>query len=1068
MDEHDLGAEYNLASLRERAKELNCLYQVDEILNNERLSLPEIFQQITLVMPSGWQFPDVCRAMITYENYGYSTPGYVSSPWSLTAPIKVGGKEVGQIAVVYLTQVPRDPEGYFLEKERKLLRTISERISQTIQHRYMEQVIQEWNSSRSGLYMGGGPVNEWMIILDLIGRTDQSMLRHLCRKMINYLYLNGVREAEEVLWVFGEGARLYNDTLEQNYPSEKFPLGDLINITNHAFKIAARHLSDEEISARLRKWLQEEKAYPLIKAVDRINSSVAEIGRLITRYRNSGEGGALRFSPMERWLVVALINRFLSDKLEFINIARPYLEISDFYEIVNHLIYPEGSRGKIGGKGTGLVLAQQIIEKSSRENPALDPIKVPRSWYVATDALKEFLHLNRLEELRVQKYKDLYEVRLDYPNIVHIMKNSEFPAGLVKSLAMALDDFGEVPIIVRSSSLLEDQLGAAFSGKYKSLFLANQGSKRERLEKLIDAIAEVYASVYSPNSIQYRAERGLLDYPEEMGILIQEVVGSRVGPYFVPAYSGVAFSNNEFRWSSRIKREDGLVRLVMGLGTRAVDRLTDDFPVLVSPGQPRLRVNTVPDEIRRYSPKKADVINLEKNIVETVEIAAFLKEWGHLIPQAHRIISVYEHDYVRPANPFSVDFARDELLVTFDGLITDTPFMKQVHLILKVLQEKLGTPVDIEFASDGTDFYLLQCRPQSFSKEIAPAAIPKDIPSRDMVFSANRYVSNGLIRDISHIVYVDPGGYNQLQRLEDLVNVGRAVGKLNMLLPKHHFVLMGPGRWGSRGDIRLGVQVNYADINNTAALIEVARQKLKYVPELSFGTHFFQDLVESNIRYLPLYPDDDQVVFKESFFLGSRNLLAQILPEYSHLQEVVRVIDVPAEYEGMVLHIAMNAELGEAIGYLGLPLAREEGLEPVQQTTVKGQIDLGPKEDKFWRWRHYMAERIAATADMERFGIEAIYLFGSTNCGEAGPGSDIDMIIHFRGSESQREELMLWMDGWSLSLAEMNYLKTGYTSKGLLDIHIVTDEDIARKSSYAIKIGAATDPAYLLRSRTDH
>lgn len=107
-------------------------------------------------MPSGWQFPDVCRAMITYENYGYSTPGYVSSPWSLTAPIKVGGKEVGQIAVVYLTQVPRDPEGYFLEKERKLLRTISERISQTIQHRYMEQVIQEWNSSRSGLYMGGG------------------------------------------------------------------------------------------------------------------------------------------------------------------------------------------------------------------------------------------------------------------------------------------------------------------------------------------------------------------------------------------------------------------------------------------------------------------------------------------------------------------------------------------------------------------------------------------------------------------------------------------------------------------------------------------------------------------------------------------------------------------------------------------------------------------------------------------------------------------------------------------------------------------------------------------------
>ena len=157
----------------------------------------------------------------------------------------------------------------------------------------------------------------------------------------------------------------------------------------------------------------------------------------------------------------------------------------------------------------------------------------------------------------------------------------------------------------------------------------------------------------------------------------------------------------------------------------------------------------------------------------------------------------------------------------------------------------------------------------------------------------------------------------------------------------------------------------------------------------------------------------------------------------------------------------------EAIGYLGPAFVREEGMETEKQVTLKGQVDLGPKEDKFWRWRHYMAERIAAAADMERFGIRAIYLFGSTNCGEAGPGSDIDLILHFQGSEAQKEELLLWMDGWSISLAEMNYLKTGYTTEGLLDIHIVTDEDIARKSSYAIKIGAATDPAYLLRSRTD-
>ncbi|MDD4775582.1 MAG: PEP/pyruvate-binding domain-containing protein, partial [Syntrophomonas sp.] len=957
--------------------------------------------------------------------------------------------------------------GYFLEKERKLLRTIAERIGQTIQHRYMEQVIQEWNTSKSGLYLNGEPPNEWMIILDLIGRTDQSMLLHLCRKMINYLYLSGVREAEEVLWTFGEGTRLYNSTVEQNYPTEKFPLGNLISITNHTFKIAARHLSDAEISTRVRKWLQEEKAYPLIKEVDRINASVAEICRLIIRYRNSGEGSALRYSPMEHWLVVALISRFLSDRLEFINIARPFFEINDFYDIVSHLIFPEGSHGKIGGKGTGIFLARQIMEKAGAEIPALGAIKVPKTWYMATDALKEFLHHNRLEELRVQKYKELYEVRLDYPNIVHIMKNSEFPTGIIKSLAMALDDFGEVPLIVRSSSLLEDQLGAAFSGKYKSLFLANQGSKQERLESLIDAIIEVYASVYSPNSIQYRAERGLLDYPEEMGILIQEVVGTRVGPYFFPVYAGVAFSNNEFRWSSRIKREDGLVRMVLGLGTRAVDRVTDDFPVLAAPGQPRLRVNTVPDEIRRYSPKKADVINLEKNIVETVEISTLLKEWGHLIPQVHKITSVYEQDYVRKAAAFSVDFPRDELLVTFDGLVADTPFMKRVHLMLNTLQNKLGFPVDIEFASDGKDFYLLQCRPQSSGQETAPAAIPKDIPNRDILFSANRYVSNGLIRDISHVVYIDPDGYNRLQRLEELVDVGRAVSKLNLLLPRHHFLLMGPGRWGSRGDIRLGVQVSYADINNTAALIEIARQKLKYMPELSFGTHFFQDLVESNIRYLPLYPDDEEVLFRESFFLRSENMLRWLLPEYAHLDEVIRVIDVPAEYEGRVVNIAMNSDLEEAIAYLGSPFIGASSIKPESRTALDKQEAMVYKDEKYWRWRQHMAERIAASLDMERFGVQAIYLFGSTNSGDAGPGSDIDLIIHFRGTESQQQQLLLWMEGWSISLAEMNYLRTGYASGGLLDIHIVTDEDITKKSSYAIKIDAITDPAYLLRARTD-
>ncbi|HSS79188.1 MAG TPA: pyruvate, phosphate dikinase, partial [Thermoanaerobaculia bacterium] len=146
--------------------------------------------------------------------------------------------------------------------------------------------------------------------------------------------------------------------------------------------------------------------------------------------------------------------------------------------------------------------------------------------------------------------------------------------------------------------------------------------------------------------------------------------------------------------------------------------------------------------------------------------------------------------------------------------------------------------------------------------------------------------------------------------------VGRAVGRLNRLLPRRRFALLGPGRWGSRGDIRLGVPVTYADLSNTAVLMEIARGRDGYVPDLSFGTHFFQDLVESNIRYLPLYPDDPGVAFNEPFFRGSPNELAALLPELAHLSEVVRVIDVTRASSGLALRILMNGENDEAVGFL--------------------------------------------------------------------------------------------------------------------------------------------------------
>jgi hypothetical protein len=238
---------------------------------------------------------------------------------------------------------------------------------------------------------------------------------------------------------------------------------------------------------------------------------------------------------------------------------------------------------------------------------------------------------------------------------------------------------------------------------------------------------------------------------------------------------------------------------------------------------------------------------------------------------------------------------------------------------MTLLRERLQLPVDIEFAGDGRNFYLLQCRAQSFVADAAPSVIPRDVPPDRILFATRRYVSNGRVPDLTHIVYVDPDGYDALQRHEDLTDVGRVVGRLNKVLPRRQFTLIGPGRWGSRGDIKLGVRVTYSDINNTSLLIEVAARRGNYVPDLSFGTHFFQDLVEAGIRYVPLFPGEPDVVFNSGFLMDAPNALAELVPEYAHLAPAIRVIDVPRAAGGQILRVLMNADAQQALGLFTSP-----------------------------------------------------------------------------------------------------------------------------------------------------
>jgi pyruvate,water dikinase len=1057
MTEQDKGNERLLWALQERAKELSCLYDVEELLDDAERPLDEVFSGIIAAIPPGWQYPDLCVAVIEYEGRRYGPSGFSGTPWTQGADIVVQDKKVGRINVYYTREMPQADQGPFLSEEAKLIQTIGERIGHFILHKQLRGVVEEWRHVRESL--AEKRPEEWRVVLDLLRRTDQDLFVRISRKMATHLAWSGISEAQTLLQGFGQDGRGDEGVLgEVNEPSQRVPLGNSLQLADEVFGVAQKCLSGREILDRIERWIHEDRSAFLVQTVANVQASPEEVANSIRRYLHLVPEGAGLSPPTLNIVRVSLIRRFLSREPSYIRVAKEVIDLDDILGLLERLICLPGSRGMMGGKLAGVFLAEQILKKALPDHPDIGEVQLPRAFYVASDSVRGFVRHNNLEEVYEQKYKETDQVRLEYPHLVQVFKNSEFPPELVKGLSLVLDELHDTPIIVRSSSLLEDRLGAAFSGKYKSLFLANQGTKRERLNALMDAIAEVYASIHGPDPIQYRAACGLLDFQEEMGIMIQEVVGRRVGRYFFPAYAGVALSRNEFRWSQRVRREDGLIRMVPGLGTRAVDRVQEDYPILVAPGQPKLRVNVTPDEVVRYSPQQIDVVDIEGRSLKTLRFKTLLAECATAYPEVHRIVSFRRDGQIVKPLGGHLDLEQGEPVVTFEGLISDTPLVRRIGAMLRVLEERLGQPVDMEFASDGSEFFLLQCRPQSFARDSVPAAIPRDLPEKSILFSASRYVSNGRVPDITHVVYVDPDRYNELEGADELHAVGRAISRLNAVLPKRQFILMGPGRWGSRGDIKLGVSVTYSDINHTAMLVEIARKRGNYLPDLSFGTHFFQDLVEASIRYLPLYPDDPGVVFDERFFRESENALASLAPDFAHLDRVVRVIDVPGVSGGMVLRVLMNADEERAVGILVPPGKPPE--EPSEEPRP-GE----PSREGHWRWRLRMAERLAVQTDAARFGVVAMYVFGSAKNATAGPGSDLDLLVHFRGTPEQRQALETWLEGWSLCLDEMNFLRTGFRSGGLLDVHIVTDEDIAARSSYAVKIGAVTDAAWELPIR---
>ncbi len=616
---------------------------------------------------------------------------------------------------------------------------------------------------------------------------------------------------------------------------------------------------------------------------------------------------------------VVLIKGMISDQLRFIAVAKHVFSIADLRLIYRRRI----GGGKIGGKAAGMILAWKILQQPPSDGgPDISEfVEIPDSYFLGSEVIYDFRLMNNLDSYMNQKYRPLEEIRQEHPNIEAEHLAGRFPEGIMAQLRYVLAQFGDDPIIVRSSSLLEDNFGFSFAGKYHSYFCPNQGTDKENLRDLLDAIRRVYASTINPDAILYRQQHGLIDYDERMGVLLQRVRGKRYGRYFMPSIAGVGFSRNPFRWHPKIDREAGFLRIVWGVGTRAVDRVDNDYPRMISLSHPQLRPEATPATQRQYAQWYVDLVDLEKNEFTTLPINEVLHRD---FPDLRYIASLDKGDYLERILSVGALDENDRFVLTFEVLVRDRKFVTLMRTALKRLEKGYKTPVDMEFTVEilpgrpYPDFklHLLQCRPLSQRQNEEFVEIPNDVPIQRILFTSRGLIPNGRAEQVRYIIFVNPEKYRQIPETTTKLELGRAIGRLNKLLENESFILIGPGRWGST-NLELGVRVSYADIYNTKVLIELGVAQDGKPPELSYGTHFFQDLVESGIHSLPIPLHLEGASFNWRFFRLSPNCLSQLLPKDAPLAPYLQVVDLPQVTNGYRLNVLMDGSNNdEAMGFL--------------------------------------------------------------------------------------------------------------------------------------------------------
>lgn len=568
-------------------------------------------------------------------------------------------------------------------------------------------------------------------------------------------------------------------------------------------------------------------------------------------------------------------------------LAEQYLALEDLVQVKSRLI----GTGFIGGKAVGMLLARNIL--LSRDHDHWGRLLEPHdSFYIGSDVFYSYIVQNGWWKLRMEQ-----KTSEGYFSAASLLREKlltgRFPEEIQEQFKQMLEYFGQYPIIVRSSSLLEDSFGNAFAGKYDSFFLVNQGTPEERYENFVNAVRMIFSSSMNEDALTYRRQRGLENLDEQMAILVQRVSGSYHGRYFFPDMAGVGISHNAFVWQGDMDPSAGMLRLVLGLGTRAVERVDDDYPRIVALDMPLVKPHAGIEDSRQYSQRKVDVLNLETNTLETVSLRDLLRNDTGLRMD---LLGTPDREITERLREMGKN--EEAWILNFDELLTRTEFARTVQDMMKQLEDSYNYPVDMEFtanisAGGQLQINLLQCRPFQGRGSARIVAFPDNPEPDSVLISTNGGFMGGSIEQpIRRLITVNPEKYGALNE-QGKYEVARLIGRLNKLTINRDnmaVMLLGPGRWGTTTP-SLGVPVSFSEINNMSVLGEIAHPIAGLIPELSFGSHFFQDLMETGIFYLSVFPDRPGVTFNAGKLYSLPSITAELVPEMRDYADTVRVTD---------------------------------------------------------------------------------------------------------------------------------------------------------------------------------